>query len=201
MKPTRQSNGSIPVCAASPPQTPPSIFSVPLRRSWGRTAGWSMYGDAFVVMPASLPTADARDHRVTPGSDPGSASPGGPPRNAGGGGPRGPTPSPDLRDQLARRLRPATSSAAPAARASPPPTANGSASKPVQASSSAPPPDALVEALVEALGDATVDTSAPGVPAARVTSIRRYRASPDSSTPAATRWCVPDSSPEGIRTV
>src|SRR4051812_18213257 len=52
-KPTRQSTGSIPLYSARPPQTPPSIFSVPLRRSCGRTGGWSAGGpeNGADVMP------------------------------------------------------------------------------------------------------------------------------------------------------
>src|SRR4051794_14921198 len=38
-KPTRQRTTSMPVYSASPPLTPPSIVSVPLRRSWGRGRG------------------------------------------------------------------------------------------------------------------------------------------------------------------
>src|SRR4051812_20355453 len=43
-KPTRQSSGSMPLYSASPPQTPPTILSVRLRRS-GRPGGGASAGD------------------------------------------------------------------------------------------------------------------------------------------------------------
>ena len=46
----------MPLYSARPPQTPPSIFSVPLRRSCGRTVGWSADGleNGADVMSESL---------------------------------------------------------------------------------------------------------------------------------------------------
>src|SRR3954447_19648960 len=74
--PTRQSTGSIPLYSARPPQTPPSIFSVPLRRSCGRTVGWSGEGveNGADVMPeaCSAPgaalTREVPDPSLVPGS-------------------------------------------------------------------------------------------------------------------------------------
>jgi hypothetical protein len=68
-KPTRQSTVSMPVCSARPPETPPSMRSVPLRRSGGR-AGWGCAAGGRSdgaekgadVMPRSLSAGDPADH-------------------------------------------------------------------------------------------------------------------------------------------
>src|SRR3954453_10938428 len=96
--PTRQSSASIPVYSASPPETPPMILSLRLRRSGPRVlhdggpggggggggcgaggscgglGGGGAAGGGADVMAPTLPIRRARHHQGTPPSDPGSSS-------------------------------------------------------------------------------------------------------------------------------
>src|SRR4051812_6134261 len=71
-KPTRQRTVSMPLYSARPPQTPPSIESVPLRRSWGRGRGpgvGSVVGGGngvAEVMRQACSVAPSRDIREGP---------------------------------------------------------------------------------------------------------------------------------------